>query len=83
MKKVLSIIVMIVLAFTLSGCRNQNCDTKIVTGNVDTTNNSVILVINAKNEYYTFEDGYYYFYRFNLEGTNHIFRDGKYKTWFR
>lgn len=90
MKKILIILVM-VLALTLSGCSKEKLDgVKCVAdrSTCDTNEeyieeefNQIIIIVKYRVDYYTFEEGFYYKYKFTVEDTTNIFEHNV-RKWF-
>ena len=78
MKKILLVITVLVLTLVMSGC---NKESKCVDVEETTEPISIIAEIRYKNSYYTFEEGNYYKYQFEVDDA--IFKYKKYQSWFK
>ena len=75
MKKILLVLIL-VLTLALSGCGSKEVENQ-----VKEELNQIIIIVEFRNDYYTFERGYYYAYSFTVEDTNVQFKnDGAW--WF-
>lgn len=71
MKKLISLLFIILL---LTGCSSNKVE------QVDTFNQETIIV-EYRNDYYTFEEGYYYTYKFTVGDSDNTFKHNRH-TWF-
>ena len=76
MKKVISLLAVLTLVLFMSGCGESN---EIYPTQEEL--NQTIIIVKSRVDYYTFERGYYYAYKFTVEDTTNIFKHNN-STWF-
>ena len=73
MKKVLVVVLMFVTLFGLSGCDKEENNKEI---------KQEVLIVEYRNDYYDFDCGDYYYYRFEVGQNGNTFKDGN-RRWFK